>query len=162
MALVAVAAELGLAAVPDAGFGKAHRLPKRCLQQTGMQQATLALGEHDYYSTRGEGSGKGRGGGEGQRVRVGEGEATARVIEDRSGAHVVPAAPLEPIAHAPSFSFVFVVHTMDAMSGAVCSYPVGRHQCHARSVSTVNKELHSPQLRSASAPAFSAAALTLS
>ena len=28
-----------------------------------------------------------------------EGEATARVTEDRSGATVVPAAPLDPIAH---------------------------------------------------------------
>ena len=28
----------------------------------------------------------------------------------------------------------------------LCSYPGGRHQCHARSVSTVNKELHSPTL----------------
>ena len=26
----------------------------------------------------------------------------------------------------------------------LCSYPGGRHQCHARSVSTFNKELHSP------------------
>ena len=49
-----------------------------------------------------------------------EGEATARVTEDRSGATVVPAAPLDPIAHTHLLlSFAFVVHTMDAMSGAM-------------------------------------------
>ena len=47
------------------------------------------------------------------------GEATVRVTEDRSGATVVPAAPLDPNTHTPSFFFVFVVHTMDAMSGAM-------------------------------------------
>ena len=29
-------------------------------------------------------------------------------------------------------------------SPGLCSYPGGKHQCHARSVSTANKELHSP------------------
>ena len=49
-----------------------------------------------------------------------EGEATARVTEDRSGATVVPAAPLDLIAHTHLLlSFAFVVHTMDAMSGAM-------------------------------------------
>jgi hypothetical protein len=41
----------------------------------------------------------GEGGGRDRRCAWRKGEATARVTEDRSGATVVPAAPLDPIAH---------------------------------------------------------------
>ena len=63
-------------------------------------------------------------------VRAGEGVAEGMLAreggdgagnrEDRSGATVVPAAPLDLIAHTHLLlSFAFVVHTMDAMSGAM-------------------------------------------